>query len=640
MSRINTMDVAFYMSAALISITCIVYTLMRRRMWKPQNKTYLGMLLALMLNAAAETVYAMIMPFGTDSAFVHSVMVLCDYLYFVFHTALLPMLGYYIMCVTGLDRKLNRKRLLLFLLPFFLTELLMLSNPLNHWSYFYDSGMNFIRNWGELVLYVASLLYFLFVIATFFRSWRVVFPKRRYALAYFLFLTLAGILIQYLFIDLQVELFAESMAFLGLMLTVENEDDLLDGDTGIYNRRALRLDVENLLANRLSFHALCVKIENADLIQRLTGSTNPALLSALLAKGFARFVPLYQVYQTSPDTFILTLMEEDRERGREFAERICARFQESWTFEHTEVLFKPSVVLALVPEDMKNAEDLFNLADTPVPPELHKSLLYGDDLGYLFRRRAVENAIQRGLREGGFQVYYQPTYSMETLRAYGAEALVRLRDETLGDILPEEFIPIAEQLGLIGEVDDFVLKTVCRFLASGIPERLGLEYINVNLSVLQCLQPGFGEHILSLAGEEAAVRSHLNFEITESVGAEDYDTLGVVIRQLRKAGFRTYMDDYGTGYSNLQAIFSMDFDVIKIDKSLLRGAQRSKLGMTILENSVRMIREMGREILVEGVETAEQISLLERLGVDYLQGYYFSRPISQDELIKLLLMKA
>ena len=116
--------------------------------------------------------------------------------------------------------------------------------------------------------------------------------------------------------------------------------------------------------------------------------------------------------------------------------------------------------------------------------------------------------------------------------------------------------------------------------------------------MIQCIQPDFLDHILSIVGSSGVDTSRISFEITESVGAEDYNLLSTLVRQLRRAGFRVCMDDYGTGYSNMLALFSMDFDVIKIDKSILWGAQESELGRVILENSIRMIRQIQKQPLL------------------------------------------
>ena len=294
-----------------------------------------------------------------------------------------------------------------------------------------------------------------------------------------------------------------------------------------------------------------------------------------------------------------------------------------------------------IPDAFTTPEDVLLLCDGPLPHRNSKKLLSGKDLDYLLRRAEVENALHRGLSEGGFEVYYQPVYRMQGMSIYSAEALLRLKDSKIGNIMPDEFIPIAEQNGLIDSLGDFVLEEVCIFLSSGIPTEMGLECISINLSVLQCLQPDFVKRVMAITKKYEVDSKYINFEITESAAASDYDVLSDVLRELRKCGFLFSLDDYGIGYSNVRSIFSLDFDVIKIDKSILwevhmENEKGPNNGQIILENSVRMLREMQLKILVEGVETAEQLELLEQLEVDYLQGFYFSRPVSKNELLGIL----
>ena len=163
-----------------------------------------------------------------------------------------------------------------------------------------------------------------------------------------------------------------------------------------------------------------------------------------------------------------------------------------------------------------------------------------------------------------------------------------------------------------------------------------MDSINVNLSVIQCMRPGFVNRVLEIVDGIGADKAMINFEITESVSASDYRILSSVVKSLKSSGFMFSMDDYGTGYSNMQAIFSIDFDIVKIDKSILWGAEKSEMGMIILANSVNMIKQMKRKILVEGVETKEQIDLLAGFGVDYLQGYYFSKPVPKDKFLEVI----
>ena len=640
MAEYNSMGVAFYIASFLISMTCIIYTIIQKRIDKPQKKFYLAMLIILVLNAISETIVEFVTPIKTTSAAVPTVLMLCKYFYFILHTAVLPMLVYYVLCITGRLHRFTKLKNALFLFPVAVVELLMITNPIHRWCYYYDNvTVDYHRNWGVTLLYIVSAIYILFFIINVFSSWRAVTTKRRIALSYFLSMVIIGIIIQMLFLDVRVELFAESLAYLGLILTVEDESDLLDSDVEIYNRKALRIEIDSLLANKQDFFVICVKIENPDVIRRVTGSANTGILSEMMFGELVKYLPRYYIFQTSPDTFVMTLVKNDRERALEIIKSLNTRFESSWSCHHADVMLIATTMLAQIPVDIGDTEELFNMADGTLPRNHKKCLIGKKDLGYLLRRQAVESAVQRGLTSGGFEVHYQPTYKVDGLKLHGAEALIRLHDDKLGNLSPDEFIPLSEQLGLISEVDDFVLSSVCKFIASGVPEEIGIESINVNLSVLQCIKPGFVDHIISLVDESGVDRSRINFEITETVDVSDYDVMKSVISQFKQNGFRIYMDDFGTGYSNVHALFSMDFDVIKIDKSILWGAEKSELGMIILENNIRMLKQMNLSILVEGVETKSQLELLKKLGVDYLQGYYFSRPVSEQNLIDLMMLK-
>ncbi len=635
MTDVNYMGVAFYVAAFLISLSCVLYTLIQNRIDKPQKKFYISMVAILMFNAVTEAVIEAVTPVRLESAAAPFLLSLCKYFYFISHSAVLPMLGYYVLCVTGRMRRFTRKKHLLFIIPVLCVELLMITNPLHHRCYFYDGAVIYHRGWGVTALYAVSAFYIVFFIINLFSSWRAMTQKRRIAMSYFLVMLVSGIFVQMLFFNIRVELFAEALAYLGVLLTVEDEGDLIDNDTGIYNRKALRIDLDNQIANRQSFHVLCVKIENADIIRRVTGSANTDILSGIMYNELVRYVPRYYIYTTSPDTFVLTLVKEDRRQALDMTERLSERFEQSFSLGYTDVMLTATVMLALVPDDIDNTEEIFNMADGTLPTD-HKNRIIGkEDLGYLLRRRAVEAAIQRGLANGGFEVYYQPTFSGNGAEVQGAEALVRLHDEKLGNLFPDEFIPLSEQIGLIGEVDDFVLTRVCSFIAGGVPQSLGIKSINVNLSVRQCVKPGFVEHLTAIVDKSGAERSRINFEITESVDSNDFAVMRSVITGLKQNGFRVYMDDYGTGYSNVQALFSMGFNVVKIDKSILWGAEKSELGRIILENNVRMLRQMRLGIMVEGVETGQQLEFLKRLGVDHLQGFLFSKPLPEKELAEL-----
>jgi len=632
----NGLGIAFYISAIFISISCIIYILIQNRMDKPQKKFYLIMLCIILFNCITELIIHSLVPVKTEYEFTYYVFYICKYLYFISHSAMLLLLGYYVLCVTGNINGFSKIYNIIFVLPVVFIEILLLINPFTHWCFSYDKATcEYTRSWGITLLYVISAFYILFFIVSLFKSWRALNTKRRISLLYFVAMVVVGLLIQAVNINIRVELFAESLAYLGLILTIENEDDLLNTDVGIYNRKALSIDFDNLFANKRDAYALFIKIKDPDITRRITGSSNTDILSKIMYNELIKYVPRYHLYETSPDTFIIILFSKTDEEPKKLIDILNKRFEETFSINNVDFTLNTAFMLAKIPEDISNTEEVFNMADSELPEDSKKILIGKEDLSYLLRRKSIEAAIQRGLSEGNFEVYYQPTFDISGNK-FGAEALIRLHDTKLDNVYPDEFIPLAEKIGLISDVDDYVLKTVCEFIASGKLDEVGISSINVNLSVFQCIKPNFVNHIISIVDEYKVDRNKINFEITESINANDYEAMKSVMIQLYCNGFKLYMDDYGTGYSNVYSLFSMNFNVIKIDKSILWGAFESEIGKIILENNVRMLKQMHFKILVEGVETKEQVNLLRELKVDYLQGYYYSRPVPEKDFIELL----
>ena len=432
-----------------------------------------------------------------------------------------------------------------------------------------------------------------------------------------------------------VELFAEALGMMGVMIAIEAEDDRIDSDTGFYNRRALITDISALLMNRKRFAVICIKVTNPEIIQRATGSQNQDLLAQILSDYLKSIVKRYYIYNVTSDSFLLRMIEKTEEDIKPLAQEISVRFEKPFSFNGTDIPLSAVVITADVPACLHSADDVLAMTDQPVPKRIKQKVLCGKDLDYLVRRVAVGEAVSRGLKEHNFEVYYQPTYHIDG-RLHGAEALIRLHDPVLGSIFPDEFVPVAEQIGMIDLLDNFVFAEVCRFWQSGIPSKYSMDCINVNLSVMQCMQPGFVTTINQIAEAAGIDKSRINFEITESVAATDYNVLSGIVAGLKKEGYHFSMDDYGTGYSNMESIFSLDFDVVKIDKSILWSAEKGGIGKIVLESTVHMIQQMQRRILVEGVETQAQIDMLKPLGVDYLQGYFFSQPVPVGAFVRLI----
>ena len=634
---------AFYFAAILVSLTSIVFTKFQKRTDLSQNKTFLLMNYIVLANAVTCFLAEICDALMSTSGVFYNLLLVCQFLYFMVHITLAPALFWYVMTVAGsfFGRSLGFK--LLCLLPYMVSELLVITNPLTKYVYYYTDDMVFVRNWGEIILYIVSIAYMAVAFTNLMLSWNALRRRSRWALVYFLCVTLFGVVVQFLYIGIKSELFCEALALVGVMLSIENEDDRLDFESGFYNRNALKMDVAHLLAKKRVMSCVCLKITNMDMVSRITGLSNTEEIIHEVADFVRTVVPRYCVYRATPGTLVIILRHDRYSKlssdPQRVAEKLEERFKSDWTVHGSPLKLSPVIMTAEIPSHIHNLRDLLYMIDSPVPKDIDDTILSGEDLDFLIRREAVEAAVSKGLLEHNFEVYYQPTHCTDALKIHGAEALIRLHDKELGMLYPDEFIPIAEQTGNIDDIDEFVLKEVCAFIKSGEAKRLGMDCVNVNLSVIQCMANDFVKRIMDIVDSYGIPKSFINFEITESVAASDNDLLSDVITRLKQNGFQFSMDDYGTGYSNMHSLFALDFDIVKIDKSILWDADKSERGQIILENCVHMIKQMKRRILVEGVETREHVDKLTALGVDYLQGYFFSKPITQGELLKYQAVK-
>jgi len=628
----NQFHIAFYAAALAISISILLFTLLQKRTDKAQNRWFLCLLLIITLNSISEISTAVFEIIGNESDYNHFMLLASQNSYFILHTALCPALYNYVCSVTGKNRRREFARGILLQVPFFITEFLAILNPVFNWVFYYDENLVFHRNNAELVIYWAAIFYFILSIFEILFAWKAVTKRKSIALIYFFFITFAGVYIQYKFIDIKFELLAEALALMGVMLAIESEDNRIDADTHIYNRLALQADLNNILTMNEKATIIFIKILNAKTLERITRSSNYDLLTTECAEFLKTLVPRYKIYHPIKETFIIICDKSDCKHIDNLTNAITNRFNNVWNLAEASIKLNAIVLKADTSNELWSVDDIMYISDSIIPSTIAAENI----MDWILHRSEIEQAIKRNIINDNLEVYYQPTVYLDDYRIHGAEALLRMQDNTIGYISPEEFIPIAEQIGLVEHMDDFVLREVCRFIKYDIEPKDNIDCINVNLSVIQCLSPGFFEHIKGIVDEYGIDHSMINFEITETVGAEDYDVLSIVAHNLKAAGFSISMDDYGTGYSNMEGIFSLDFDVVKIDKTILWNAENDKRGKVILENTVKMIHDLDCKVLIEGVESEKHLNMLKKLNVDYLQGFYFAKPMPKSQFIEYL----
>jgi diguanylate cyclase (GGDEF)-like protein len=345
------------------------------------------------------------------------------------------------------------------------------------------------------------------------------------------------------------------------------------------------------------------------------------------------------VARTGGDEFIIVLSSDaGPESAASLAQRIVERIADAYVVQNAELVLSVSVGIALYPDAGRNADELIQHAGTA----LHHAREAGKNQYQLFMHALQDRVLrqmqlERGLRSAlaarntrgisDLQVHFQPRISLPSYAATGVEALVRWKSATLGNVSPAEFIPVAEDTGLIVELGEWVMRTACETMV-----QLGLDMdLSVNISPRQFLEPGFVTQVANVLRDTNFPVSRLELEITEGVVMQGTQQSHRVMEQLKQMGVRIVLDDFGTGYSSLSYLVRFPIDTLKIDRSFVIGLPSQK-NVSVVAAIMALARGLEMHVVVEGVETQEQLDHFIPFGHLEIQGYYFSKPRPADEL--------
>lgn len=337
------------------------------------------------------------------------------------------------------------------------------------------------------------------------------------------------------------------------------------------------------------------------------------------------------------DEFIVVLRRlKGTEEALETARRVTALLEQPFCGADNEIYMDASIGISLYPDHGGDLESLMRHADLAMYKAKSQGegpLLFNEGISSAFLRRLqLERELRFAIDRGELHLVYQPQVSLIDGRLAGMEALLRWRHPELGMIAPGEFIPIAEETGLIRDIGRWALGEACRQLGAWCRESRTVPAIAVNLSGRQFVAPDLAERIRSIVREAGCEPRQIVLEITESFGIVDMDAVIAVLRELKAAGFRIAVDDFGKGYSALGYLKQLPIDILKIDKSFVKELITDPKSEVLTRAIIQMAQGMDLRVVAEGVETQPQLGRLRELGCDIAQGFFINRPMAPDAL--------
>ena len=424
-------------------------------------------------------------------------------------------------------------------------------------------------------------------------------------------------------------------------ISFENSKENEDKDIhSLLSRNAFEMVIDELFGENKNFYVICFSMQNTTSL-RSTYSLSTCL--DCIAKS-VKSIPDFSnrnIFRISEFSFGFILFSKEELTDWSARYKVSDK---ALLIEDSSI--QPTYIVSAVecPTSADNAESLFSLisfCQSHYEAQNDHSVLIvdkeiADKRNYI---HSVERLIQRAVDEDGFYVVYQPIINTKTNRCESAEALVRLKDtKSFGFISPEVFIPVAERRGLISMIGDQVFSKVCQFIKDNEVEKLGLKYIEVNLSGIQIADPSIPFRLHQTVKSYGLDPKMINLEVTETALVRSGKVALDNMEKLKSFGYKFSMDDFGTGYSNLSQVAAVKYDLVKMDKSLIWPAfePNNEQARTIMIACIKMFHTLGISVVAEGVETSEQAEVLAANGVEFLQGYHYSKPVKEDKFLEFV----
>lgn len=498
-----------------------------------------------------------------------------------------------------------------------------------------------------MTVYVSVVIYLLLIVLCIARRGESFSGKAKRNLYYGIACWSGVALFQYFFPTFLLSSMASVLMVQFVYISFENPREMQDGEIeDVFSGYAMKQVLAEHERRKDTVYILTMVLSDAGILQKAVRLRElPAAMKS--AADYLRSLCRGRLYRPENNVLCMILKSEDVMLKALQNNSNCARNQQGPVYQAaggstTQLSFFMTVLEC--PKYVSTTEEVMETIEF-VGHKGKKQQLEGvviadqefiENKNYRVR---VEQVVRDAVANDGFEVYFQPIFASGTGCFASAEALVRLKDTTtLGYISPDVFIPVAEERGLIEELGNIVFEKVCQAISGNRLWELGVKYIEVNVSGIQIANEKLSDVLMGYMKKYEIAPEFINLEITETAAVEVENNLFHNMLKLRKVGFHFSMDDFGTGYSNFSQMAERRFELIKLDKSLIWPCfgENAEKAVVILEGCITMIKKLGLSIVAEGVETKEQADYLIEKGVEYLQGYYFSRPLAEKDYIAFL----
>lgn len=484
---------------------------------------------------------------------------------------------------------------------------------------------------SALLTYAFASLYFLTIITLLIIKYKRINPSRRLAMILWLGLGIGAAAIQFAYKELLLVGFALALSMAILFFILENPESMQDRRYGCFNSHALMLFLNRVYEQKASYGVLDFYFIDSNGYVNKLSIDNDAFEQVLT---FLEKYPKLKVFKNIDNEIVV--FSQDSNLINKILEDFKAYVSKLYKGEF------PSIDVVVIEDTIKlDSSDVFleliarTRAKLPVIRGLQVKNIDSEDIKELHEYTEVKKELNSALLEDRIEVFYQPIYSLCEGKYISCEALARIRKKDGSLLSPGLFIPVAESTGLIVQVGEKVFSKVCKFLSNkDIAEKL--KYVEINLSVAQLEEIDLADKFIEIMKKNEICPQQINLEITESTAIKGKINLINNMNKFLDQGLTFSLDDFGKGESNLMYLVEMPVSIVKLDMDMTKAYFTEPKAKYVIDATVRMAHELGLEVVSEGVESEQELIAMFEEKIDFIQGYYFSKPLPEAEFIEEL----
>ena len=627
-----------YLVAALIFLLLILgHCLDMRRMDVQKNRTFT----IFMMIGIADILFDMLctLMISWERADIAWLLNLCLTILYILQV-LVPYLLQRHMLVQYRRRNARRDVILWSLYPAVMM-LLVLTNVWTKLLFTVNAAGTYIRGPLYMSMYLYAMVYILSIAIVAIRHVREIGRNCVLALWELIFFSGTCVVVQSIYNDLLLTGFGIALGITVLFFTMNNPYQNTDHLTGAFSVHYLHERIQDLLVRKRAFHLVTVELQMRR-INLTYGAQAGDQMLIHMAQMLRAINRRNLVFRVSGQRFLILaydIMDYDAA-----ITKVRRRFSEPILVEGGQ-LHCPAMICGIPHaerfEDSAVLLEYLNYLAQLTPPGSQTAVVQDNEetrKGFRYEQ-SIENHLAQALEEDSFEICFQPVYSVRSGRCISVEVLSRMRHPTLGPVSPDVFIRIAEKNDLIARFDLLQLRRACRFLREHPQVVERIDTVKFNLSPVELMMRGHAQNLISVIREYGLPPQLFQFEITETVASEDSESMAEAVQSFVNAGIGLCLDDFGSGFANLNMVLKQPFSTIKLDRSLLTGICENERIAAFYRNIVAMFQNMGYNVVAEGIENREELELVKKWGVDLVQGYYFSRPLTQEALLERIRTK-